>query len=159
MQLIIDYKFDLKKECGPVIAVAQILLRKKPVDFVYEIDDDLPLMLGDRRKIRQVMLTLLVNAINQTDEGMVAFYVKRLDEQVFIAVIDTGYGIAREDHGMVFAPENPKEIATGLKLSTARALVEAHGGSIWAESQPTHGSAIYVKLPARSPVLMAVRQR
>src|SRR6185436_7382405 len=112
---------------------------------------------GDRRRLEQVFFNLVTNALKFTpDGGRVSILVRSLPEAVEVAVNDTGAGIAHDFLPYVFDPFRQADPApgrrssgVGLGLSIARELVDAHKGSIRAESEgPGHGSTFVVTLPA-----------
>ena len=112
---------------------------------------------GDRRRLEQVFFNLVANALKFTPEGgRVSIVVRSLPDTVEVAVTDTGAGIARDFLPLVFDPFRQAEPApgrrssgVGLGLSIARELVDAHKGSIRAESDgPGRGSTFVVTLPA-----------
>ncbi len=113
---------------------------------------------ADRSKIKQVLLNLLTNAIKYNKQGgRVDIQVGRDEDsdQDFaqIAVADTGYGISRQYQKNMFqkfyrVPTLAKvERGTGLGLTTAKHIVEAHSGRIWLESEENVGSTFYFTLP------------
>lgn len=111
---------------------------------------------GDRRKIHQVVLNLVANAVRFTPAGgSITVAARQLDDSmVELRVIDTGVGIAPEDMDRVFAEftqgSGPTHGGTGLGLALARRLVELHGGEMWVESEVGAGSTFVFTLPTRS---------
>jgi two-component system phosphate regulon sensor histidine kinase PhoR len=117
----------------------------------------LPEILADRKRIEQVIVNLLHNAIKFTPEGgrieLMANYSDELAmNQVVISIQDTGVGIAEEDLPRIFERFYKADRArsgggTGLGLAISRHLVEAHGGKIWAESRLGNGSTFFFSIP------------
>ena len=114
-------------------------------------------MSGDERKIRQVLLNLLSNAIKFTPEGgRIEVTAAPENGAVDVSVIDTGVGIAPEDHEAVFeefrqvGESAAKQEGTGLGLALCRKFVELHGGKIWVTSALGAGSTFTFRLPVRS---------
>ena len=114
-----------------------------------------PMLLGDRRRLKQVLINLLGNALKFTPEGgRVAVTVTVGAEGVDIAVSDTGIGI-RTDHltqvGQPFLQLDEaltrRYPGTGLGLHISRALVEQHGGTLHLDSEPGVGTTVTVRLP------------
>lgn len=104
---------------------------------------------ADRDRIFQVFENLVRNAFKFTEKGGVTISAVEKDDAVHLAVSDTGRGIAGEYLGRVFEkfgqfadPVVSSEKGTGLGLAICRAIVEAHGGRIWAESEPCKGTTI-----------------
>lgn len=133
--------------------------RGKGLEFVVEIEDDLPLIKGDRYRISQVINHILTNAAMFTDEGRVTFSAKRDHNEVVLSIADTGKGILPSLHGEIFEKfsqigdtltEKPKGV--GLGLSICRLIVEYHGGKIGVESEPGKGSLFTILLPVEEDV-------
>jgi CheY-like chemotaxis protein/two-component sensor histidine kinase len=129
--------------------------------FLMEIPEELPPVIADRSKVKQILYNLLSNAIKFTKEGGrvgVRAKYSRTDHsqpQVEISVWDTGIGIAPEDLERVFLEFEQldssyvrQQEGTGLGLSLTQRLVEAHGGRIWVESTVDKGSTFTFVLPA-----------
>ena len=108
---------------------------------------------ADERRVRQVVFNLLSNAVKFTPaDGRVDIAARLDDGQVEIAVADTGPGIPSADLEMIFeefeqTTDGKQAEGTGLGLPLSRKLVELHGGHIWAESRPGHGSTFHFTLP------------
>jgi signal transduction histidine kinase len=121
------------------------------VDLVHEIASDLPLMEIDAVRIREVLANLLANALRYTPPGgRVGIAATATGTDVTIAVADTGPGIAAADLPRIFdrfAKGNDSR-GSGLGLAIARRLVEAHGGSIAAQSAAGVGTTMTIVLPA-----------
>ncbi|HSB67586.1 MAG TPA: ATP-binding protein [Anaerolineales bacterium] len=115
--------------------------------------ETLPAVLADGARIQQVLVNLLHNAIKFTPSGgQVTVGAILQDQSVRFAVSDTGIGIAAEDLLRIFerfykVDRSRSSSGTGLGLAIARHLVEAHGGRIWAESEPGKGSTFYFTIP------------
>lgn len=159
LDLFIEEEIDLHIEMAGIRATAEVIRADKPVAYVEDIDDDLPKLVGDRRRIRQILLNLVSNATKFTQFGTITVSVKKRGDDVLFAVIDTGSGIALQDQHTIFDPfttagSRVREGGTGLGLTITQYLVEAHGGRIWLESEPGQGTAFYFTLPARSPKLI-----
>jgi signal transduction histidine kinase len=113
----------------------------------------------DARKVRQVLLNLLGNAVRYTEHGTVAFEVAPRDGGgVAFAVRDTGVGIAPEHHARVFDPfwqvdqsHTRRRGGTGLGLAVSRRLAALLGGTLTLESAPGVGSTFTLVLPAEPP--------
>src|SRR2546425_3598211 len=113
-------------------------------------------MRGDERKVKQVLLNLLSNALKFTPEGgRVDVTAKLADGMAEIAVTDTGVGIAPEDQEAVFeefrqvGTSAAKQEGTGLGLALCRKFTELHGGRIWVKSEVGTGSTFTFTLPVK----------
>jgi two-component system OmpR family sensor kinase len=128
------------------------------VSLTQDVPAHLPLVHADPDRLAQVLSNLLVNALQHTLEGdSIRVAVQARDQVVEISVHDTGIGMAAEDLAHVFdrfwrgdrarARDARWPGSTGLGLSIAQSLVQAQGGRIWAESQPSQGSSFHFTLP------------
>jgi signal transduction histidine kinase len=113
---------------------------------------------ADERRVRQIVFNLLSNAIKFTPpDGRVDVSARLDDDQVEIAVADTGPGVAPEDRETIFeefeqTSEGKQAEGTGLGLPLSRKLVELHGGRLWVESEIGQGSTFRFTLPIRQEV-------
>jgi len=119
-----------------------------------DIDPALGEVVGDERKIKQVLLNLLSNAVKFTPQGgQISLKAGRRDGAVEISVADTGIGIAPEDQAAIFeefrqvGSDERKREGTGLGLTLAKKFVELHGGRMWVESELGRGSTFTFTLP------------
>ena len=129
--------------------------RAKGLHLDIQYDPALPTGLrGDELRMRQVLTNLLDNAIKFTATGGVTLTVSADVDQLCIAVIDTGIGIAPERLAAIFDPFTQADASmtrrfggTGLGTTISKQLVELMGGRIWAESQPGQGATFHVRVP------------
>jgi signal transduction histidine kinase len=119
-----------------------------------KVDQRIGDIVGDERKIKQVLLNLLSNAVKFTPEGgRITINARPINAAVEISVTDTGIGIAEQDQPKVFEEfrqvgnDNAKTEGTGLGLTLAKKFVELHGGRIWVESELGKGSTFVFTLP------------
>jgi signal transduction histidine kinase/HAMP domain-containing protein len=164
LSLYIEEDVNLNDEIQAVVDMAEPLLQKQnatleqPIRFIQDIDDSLPLIACDRRRIRQVLLNLLSNAIKFTEQGSITLSAKKREEEFVFAVMDTGPGIPQEMQAHIFEPfvqasDDIKHAqGTGLGLHISRSLVQAHGGDLWVESKLGEGTTIFFTLPFRPPM-------
>ncbi|MFH1523910.1 MAG: HAMP domain-containing sensor histidine kinase, partial [Chloroflexota bacterium] len=131
---------------------------QKGITLAIELPPDLPSILVDTTRIRQVLLNLLNNGLRFTDHGEVRLKIERTDTHLLLSVTDTGVGIAPEDMPKVFeefrqiGEENWRRRAgSGLGLYISRHFVELHGGSMNVESTLGHGTCFSFTLPFDSP--------
>jgi GAF domain-containing protein len=140
---------------------AMILVRERAtrhgITLEVAVDAGVGEVVGDERKIRQILLNLLSNAVKFTPEGgRVGVTATAAEDVITIAVSDTGVGIAPEDQAAIFeefrqvgSTDARKQEGTGLGLTLAKKFVELHGGRIWVQSQVGQGSTFTFTLPVR----------
>ncbi|PPE65098.1 PAS domain S-box protein [Caldimonas caldifontis] len=151
--------FAVTDAVAEVCTVVNAQAHKKSIRVATDIADDLPAVLLDRQKFKQVLFNLLSNAVKFTEEGGEVGVEAMLDDsatppQLCVAVRDTGIGIAPEQMGRLFQAFQQLDSGsarryegTGLGLALTRKLVELQGGRIGVESAPGQGSRFTVWLP------------
>jgi signal transduction histidine kinase len=129
------------------------MAEERQVQIVTEIDGDCPPIVCDRDRIIQVFSNLLSNAVKVTSAGgRVTVGVSRAAaNEVLFSVRDTGHGIAPKDLPRLFdrfyrGQQAPYK-GTGLGLTIAKGIVDAHGGRIWVESKAGEGAAFFFRIP------------
>ena len=135
----------------------RLLVDNKQHELSLEVAPDLPLVLGNPRRLEQVVTNLLINAIKYTtDGGKIEISLKPDGTYLMFRVADNGIGISLEEQPRVFDKfyrvqnEDTAEISgTGLGLSIVKSIVDKHGGRVWVESKPYEGSVFTVLLPAQ----------
>jgi signal transduction histidine kinase/putative methionine-R-sulfoxide reductase with GAF domain len=130
------------------------LAADKKLAFKLELAPDLPPGLGDGRRLTQVLINLVGNAIKFTDAGEVAIKAEANNGSFHVSVRDTGPGISAADQAKLFQEFQQADNAitrkkggTGLGLAISKRIIEMHGGKIWVESQPGQGSTFTFTLP------------
>lgn len=154
-QLVVTSKeFDLVRSIEKVIAAVTPLADKKGLKLDAVITEQLINIHSDERRVEQVLINLLNNAIKFTDSGSVTVECYRQAAAVVIKVIDTGIGITKEDMSKLFKPFSQIESGlarnhegTGLGLSISSRLIAKLKGKISVESDPGRGSTFTVELP------------
>ena len=122
-----------------------------------DISEDVGHIVADERRLKQVMFNLLSNAVKFTpDGGKVGIKASKIDNEVQVAVWDTGIGISKEDMNKLFQPFQQIETTltkihpgTGLGLNLSKKFVELQGGRIWVESEFGKGSKFSFTIPIR----------
>jgi signal transduction histidine kinase len=145
---------DFQEIAHSVIPTINALLQGKPIEFHYDIRPDLPPVLADAHRLRQVLVKLLSNAAKFTHEGEIKLHVWADTRQIIASVIDTGIGIPDQDRDKAFEmfrqisqPGLPNARGTGLGLTFSKEIVEMHGGDIWFESKEGKGTTFTITLP------------
>jgi adenylate cyclase len=130
------------------------LAAEKKLAFKLELARELPPGHGDGRRLTQVLINLVGNAIKFTDAGEVVITATATDGSFLLSVRDTGPGISLDDQTRIFQEFQQADNAitrkkggTGLGLAISKRIIEMHGGRIWVESQPGQGSTFAFTLP------------
>ena len=143
---------DLNATVEHALLFAREQAKSKPVKFYFTNCADLPAFEHDPAQIHQVLLNLMLNAIQAIDgPGTVTVLVQQRNGMASVEVRDTGPGISPEALNNIFRPFfTTKGHGTGLGLSLARRIVEDHGGKIEVASFPGQGCSFTVLLPMRA---------
>lgn len=149
---------DLNATVEQAVALARQQVLSRPIEIDLTQKAGLPLVEHDATKIQQVLVNLLLNAIQATnEEGRVQVTLESRESFALIRVKDSGRGISQEDLPNIFRPFfTTKGQGTGLGLSLAHRIVEDHGGRIEVTSVLGRGSEFAVWLPFHKPALHAV---
>ena len=147
--------FHLPSALENAVTLVKERAARHGITLELDLDPRLRELVGDERKVKQVLLNLLSNAVKFTPEGgRVSLKAGLSDGAVKIAVTDTGIGIAPEDQAAIFeefrqvgSDETRKQEGTGLGLTLAKKFIELHGGRIWVESELGRGSTFTFTVP------------
>ncbi len=142
-----------------VLSEIEVTRQRHDVELAQEVPEGLPTVFADAERVHQVLFNLLDNAVRFTPPGgRICVSASGHNGSVDVAVRDTGPGIAAEHLPRVFerfyrvdTARSRDEGGTGIGLAIARSVVEAHGGRIWAESEPGKGSTFTFELPVADP--------
>lgn len=141
---------SVNSSAAGVADMLRYLTEGKPVVLTLDIPDTLPLAFADEKRIVQVLLNLMYNAIKFTEKGTITISAKSINGQLLISVADTGIGIAEADLERIFLPyENNSNDrgGIGLGLSISKHLVEMHEGILSVKSRLGQGSEFSFTLP------------
>jgi len=148
--------YSLADVVQTVFTAVESLAAEKKLPLKVALASDLPRGRGDDRRLTQVLLNLVGNAIKFTEAGEVRLEARCADGAFVVSVADTGPGISEADQQRIFEEfqqvddsATRKKGGTGLGLSIARRIIELHGGRIQVESVPGRGSTFTVTLPVR----------
>jgi signal transduction histidine kinase len=146
--------YSIKDVVHNVFAVVEPLATEKNLALKIELPNDLPTAHGDERRLTQVLLNIVGNAIKFTDSGEVAIKAAARNGAYTLSVRDTGPGIDLGDQTKIFDEFQQADNSTtktkggtGLGLSIARRIVAMHGGRIWVESEVGAGSTFFLEVP------------
>jgi len=150
--------FDLRDAIEKALKLVAPLAEKKEVDLRLEIAEDVGSVTSDRRRLEQIVLNLLTNAVKFTEKGHVRIVCRSDNDQYLLSVADTGVGIREEDIPGLFQPFHQvdaglsrKHEGTGLGLSICRKLIVMMGGTIDVESRWGRGTTFTIRFPGRPP--------
>ena len=146
--------YSLKNMIQTVLITVEPLASEKKIALKIDVSSELPQGRGDERRLTQVLLNLVGNAIKFTDVGEVSINASATDGSFKVAVRDTGPGISLVDQSKLFHQfqqadnsTTKKKGGTGLGLAISRRIIEMHGGRIWVESIPGNGSTFSFTVP------------
>jgi signal transduction histidine kinase/DNA-binding NarL/FixJ family response regulator len=153
--------FHLPSFVQGVVEICKIQAEQKGIEFVYEASSNLPTgITTDKKRLRQVLINLLTNAIKFTDSGCVKLQVKFSNSKpnyvkVNFAVVDTGVGMNSSQMKMIFSPfeqvvnNERQHEGTGLGLTISQKIVEMMGSNIQVKSQVGVGSLFEFEIECR----------
>jgi GAF domain-containing protein/anti-sigma regulatory factor (Ser/Thr protein kinase) len=146
--------YSIKDVVQAVVSSTQSLASEKNLLLKTDVPADLPPISGDERRVAQVLLNLVGNAIKFTDSGEVRIDAALADGVLSVSVSDTGPGVPETDREKIFEEFRQAEGSvtqrkggSGLGLAIAKRIVELHGGRIWVESELGKGSMFTFTLP------------
>jgi signal transduction histidine kinase len=149
--------YSLKDVVHTVVTATEPLAAEKKLPLKVEIPRDLPAGRGDERRLAQVLLNLVGNAIKFTDAGDVRIAANIENGRFVLSVADTGPGIPASEQTRIFeefhqidSSNTKTKSGTGLGLAISKRIVELHGGRIWVESAVGKGSTFRLELPVRA---------
>ena len=150
-----DYSFQ--DAVQSVEVSVESLAKEKGLRVSVEVAPKLPVGRADERRIVQVLLNLVGNAIKFTDAGEVAIRVRAADNEFVVSVSDTGPGIPKVQHERIFeefqqvdGSSTRSKGGTGLGLAISKKIIEMHGGRIWVESVVGKGSTFTFTIPVQA---------
>jgi len=154
-QLVLELSdYSVQDIAQTVRSTLEPLAADKKLGFKVEVAPQLPSGRGDGRRLTQVLINLVGNAIKFTDAGEVAIKAESNNGKFYVSVRDTGPGISAADQAKLFQEFQQADNAitrkkggTGLGLAISKRIIEMHGGKIWVESQPGQGSTFAFTLP------------
>src|SRR5262249_37071312 len=154
-QLVLELSdYSVQDITQTVRSTLEPLASDKKLGFKVEVAPRLPSGRGDGRRLTQVLINLVGNAIKFTDAGEIAIKAEANNGSFHVSVRDTGPGISAADQAKLFQEFQQADNAitrkkggTGLGLAISKRIIEMHGGKIWVESQVGQGSTFAFTLP------------
>jgi signal transduction histidine kinase len=156
-QLVLELSdYCIRDIAQTVRSTLEPLAADKKLGFKLELSSELPPGHGDGRRLTQVLINLVGNAIKFTDAGEVAIKAEANNGSFHVSVRDTGPGISAADQAKLFQEFQQADNAitrkkggTGLGLAISKRIIEMHGGRIWVDSIVGQGSTFSFTLPVR----------
>jgi hypothetical protein len=146
--------FPLRPSIEKTAALVSPLAQKKGIELQLDIPNDIGMVTADQRRLEQVILNLLNNAVKFTEKGHVRISCRIIDDHCLISIADTGIGMRPEEVAELFQPFHQidaglsrKHEGTGLGLSICKKLMDLMGGAIHVESQWGKGSTFTIRFP------------
>ncbi len=146
--------YSIKDMVHNVFGTVESIAKNKKLDLKVEMPAQLPPAHGDERRLTQVLLNMVGNALKFTDHGSVTITTAADQDTVTVSVTDTGPGIAPADQAKIFeefqqadSSTTKEKGGTGLGLAIARQIVEMHGGRMWVESEVGKGATFLFSIP------------
>ena len=148
-------KLDLANVAAEAILELEKLWLKRNIIVNTDIPSDIPNVFADQRRMHQVILNLIENALKFTESGgkIELNMLHRTDQWVQVGICDTGPGIPEEEQTRIFLdrvrlPQTSEQTSGfGIGLSVCRRIVEVHGGRIWVVSEAGKGACFYFTVP------------
>ncbi|CCQ52592.1 Circadian input kinase A [Crocosphaera watsonii WH 8502] len=142
--------------CLATISIIQPKADEQNIDIILKVSEQVDFCTVDQRKIKQILINLMSNAIKFTEEASVTLQVEKVDNWLKFCVIDTGIGIKEEDQKKLFQPFQQihsklsrQHKGTGLGLALSRKLAQLHEGELTLTSEYGKGSCFTLELPLK----------
>jgi signal transduction histidine kinase len=150
--------YSIQEVVASVVTATEGLANEKKLSLRAIVPGNLPTGEGDERRITQVLLNLVGNAIKFTEVGKIEVRASMENNHVEVSVSDTGPGIPAEERERIFDEFHQLDTSstrtkggTGLGLAISKKIIEMHGGRIWVESDVGQGSTFHFTLPVGMP--------
>lgn len=145
---------DVLAELGDAVLIYSEKARRENINIIYNEPEMLPIVYGDKNRIRQVFINIIDNAVKYSSSGdTVTVTAEESDGKVRITVADTGCGISEADLSKVktkFYKANHTRRGSGIGLAVADEIIIMHGGTLDIKSREGEGTAVTITLPAKS---------
>lgn len=148
---LVFQKMDLLAELGEAVLMYTEKARREDIQIIYNEPEMLPILYGDKNRLRQVFINVIDNAIKYSDPGdtvKIDAFVQ--GDGIVITVADTGCGISPEDLPKIktkFFKANQTRRGSGIGLAVANEIIQMHKGSIEIESTLNVGTTVLIRLP------------
>jgi signal transduction histidine kinase len=154
--VLVEETFDVGESIQKSVEKIKPMADKKGIGLITEVNPARIMLVGDRRRMEQILLNLLNNAVKFTDQGQVKVESRVENDRLVTLVSDSGIGIKPEDIDSLFKPFRQIDTGltrhyegTGLGLSICKRLIELMRGEITVQSEPGKGSVFSFTLPLK----------
>ncbi|MCD2451827.1 ATP-binding protein [Methylicorpusculum oleiharenae] len=150
---VVNGLFDFTAFVNDINAIYQLIAEKQHLELITTINNAPAKLQGDEKRIRQILCNLLNNAFKYTENGQIQFIVDASENELYLTVADTGYGIAQEDMDRIFEPfiqlnnHDAIQEGIGIGLTITKELLKIMNGRISVQSELGTGSIFTVTLP------------
>lgn len=152
---LVFQKLDLLAELGEAVLIYTEKANREQIRIIYNEPEMLPIIYGDKNRLRQVFINIIDNAIKYSDPGgTVKIDAFARDNDIYISVADSGCGIAPEDLPKIktkFYKANHTRRGSGIGLAVANEIIQMHKGSIEIESTLGVGTTVLIRIPVSGP--------
>lgn len=150
-------EYSLEQVIQSAISAIEPLAVEKHLYLRVAADPSLPAGVGDEKRLTEVLVNIIGNAVKFTEDGEISITASRRNSQFEVSITDTGIGIPAREKEHIFESfhqvdnsATKEKGGTGLGLAIAKHLVELHGGTIWVESRLGQGSTFVFRIPIRA---------
>lgn len=144
---------DIRSELEDIISITRLRAKKDGVNLVYQRTEDIPVVVGDRNRLKQVFINIIDNAIKFTPEGKNVYVEATSDENnAYIKISDEGIGIPQEDLDRIyekFFKGKSKKSGSGIGLAISKEIMNLHKGELRVESEVDEGTAVTLVIPLK----------
>lgn len=162
----LNYSYNIQKTCVDVPSILESVTKSfyssahnKNIKLYINKSENLPVITGDKTRLKEAFMNLIKNAIEATDtNGIVTIDIDYIDSYLIITISDTGTGIQKDRIDKIFKPfVTYKENGTGLGLPIVKSIIEQHSGNIQVQTKESEGTSFIVNLPINTEQALQVQ--
>lgn len=162
----LNCSYSIQKTCVDIPSILESttkffysLAHKKNINIYINKSDNLPIITGDKTRLKEAFMNLIKNAIEATDSnGVITIDIDYIDSYIMITISDTGSGIPKDRINSIFQPfVTYKENGTGLGLSIVKSIIEQHSGNIQVHTTEGEGTSFVISLPINTNQALQVQ--
>ncbi|OHW61538.1 alkaline phosphatase synthesis sensor protein PhoR [Andreesenia angusta] len=144
---------DIRSELEDIVSIARLRAKKDGIDLLYHRTEELPLVVGDKNRLKQVFINIIDNAIKFTPEGKDVYVEADSDEEyVYVKIRDEGIGIPKEDLDHIyekFFKGKSKKSGSGIGLAISKEIMNLHKGELRVDSEVDEGTTVTLVIPLK----------